>query len=128
MTMYENLLSEYEQKVCIEERPMKNDGLYCDGFVWLNKYLSENRKLCILAEELGHHETTVGNILDQKNLNNAKQEHIARVWAYNKLLSIARIIDAVSHGHTDIWDMADYLGVDEGFLRDYLKYLGLLDV
>ena len=60
-------------------------------------------------------------------MDNAKQELRARKWAYNKLLSLDMIIDAVSKGHAEIYDMADYLGVDEEFLRDFLAYQGFLD-
>ncbi|MFQ9811247.1 MAG: hypothetical protein ACLRYB_18370 [Segatella copri] len=45
---------------------MKNDGLYADGCAWINKDMKSNRKYCILAEEIGHYETSVGNILDQE--------------------------------------------------------------
>lgn len=127
MTKYETLLSEYEKELCIEERPMINEGLYCDNVIWINEKLTEPRRMCVLAEEIGHHETSVGDILDQKDMDNAKQELRARKWAYNKLLSLDMIIDAVSKGHAEVYDMADYLGVDEEFLRDFLAYQGFLD-
>ena len=41
-----------------------------------------------LAEELGHHYTTVGDILDQTNVSNRKQERLARVWAYNRRIGL----------------------------------------
>ena len=72
-----------------------------------------------MAEEIGHDKTSVGNILEQRNLNNAKQEHKAHVWAYNRLLSVDQIIDAASKGYTETWDMAEYLDVDEQFLKDF---------
>ena len=37
-------------------------------------------KASVLAEELGHYYTTVGNILDQEDAGNRKQEHKARTW------------------------------------------------
>lgn len=128
MTKYEALLSEYEERLCVEERPMVNEGLYCDNVIWINDRLPESRRVCILAEEIGHYETTVGDILDQRDLNNARQELRARKWAYNKLLSVGMIIDAASKGHTEVYDMAEYLDVDEEFLREYLAYQGILDI
>lgn len=128
MTMYEALLSEYEERLCVEERPMVNEGLYCDNVIWINDRLPEARRVCILAEEIGHYETTVGDILDQRDMNNARQELRARKWAYNKLLSVDMIIDAASKGHTEAYDMAEYLGVDEEFLMEYLAYQGILDI
>ncbi|MGN1413696.1 MAG: ImmA/IrrE family metallo-endopeptidase [Anaerovoracaceae bacterium] len=128
MTKYEALLSEYEERLCVEERPMVNEGLYCDNVIWINDQLPESRRVCILAEEIGHYETTVGDILDQRDMNNARQELRARKWAYNKLLSVDMIIDAAARGHTEVYDMAEYLCVDEEFLREYLAYQGILDI
>lgn len=128
MTKYEELLAEYEDKLHIEEHPMHCDGLYADGCVWINSHMTNARKACILAEEAGHYETSVGNILDMKNLNHAKQEHSARIWAYKKLLSIEKIYDAAAKGYTKPHEMAEYLDVDEEFLRGYLHWQGILDI
>ncbi len=128
MTTYEALLSEYGDKLNIEERSMLHDGLYCDNVVWINRNLPTSRKACILAEEIGHYTTSVGDILDIRDLDNARQELRARVWAFNKLLSVDQIVDAASKGYTEVYEMAEYLGVDEKFLRDYLVYQGMLDI
>lgn len=127
MTKYEELMATHENLI-IEERPMKSDGLYSDGCIWLNENMSSARKACVLAEELGHYYTTVGNILDQNHTNNRKQELTARKWAYEKLVPIENINFALADGHTEIWDMAEYLDVDEEFLRDALIHYGILDI
>lgn len=127
MTKYEELIGEYEQLI-IEERPMINDGLYADGCVCINKDMSANKKVCILAEEIGHYETTSGAILDQTNTGNRKQELIARKWAYNKVVPEEKISEAISEGYTEVWEIADHLDVDEQFLREALIYYGILDI
>lgn len=105
------------------------DGLYIDGNVALsNKIETTARKACVLAEELGHYHTTVGNILDQDDTNNRKQERTARKWAYEKLVPIENIQFAFADGHTEIWDMAEYLDLDEEFLREALIHYGFLDL
>lgn len=128
MNNYETLLAEYDGTLTIAEEKMINSGLYCDGCIWINSQLTTAKKACILAEEIGHDKTTVGNILKQTDLNNAKQEQKARVWAYNRLLSVDKVIEAAAKGYTSTWDMADYLDVDEEFLKDYLAYQGILDI
>ena len=128
MNNYETLLAEYDGTLTIAEEKMINSGLYCDGCIWINSQLTASQKACILAEEIGHDKTSVGNILEQRNLNNAKQEHKAHVWAYNRLLSVDQIIDAASKGYTETWDMAEYLDGDEQFLKDFLIYQGILDI
>lgn len=127
MTKYEELIGEYEHLI-IEERPMINDGLYADGCVWINQDMPSNRKACVLAEEVGHYETSSGNILDQTNTGNRKQELTARKWAYNKVVPEEKISEAISAGYTEVWEIADHLDVDEQFLREALKYYGILDV
>ena len=127
MTKYEELLAEYEEELFIQERPMKNDGLYADGCAWINANKSSSSKRCILAEEVGHYKTTVGDILDQTSIENQRQELRARRWAYNKILPPELIQFAFADGHTEIWDIAEYLDVDEKFLREALIYYHIID-
>lgn len=102
------------------------DGLYGDDVIWINRSLSENRKTCILAEEIGHYKTSSGNILDLTDINNAKQELKARKWAYNKLIPFEKIIEAVNAGCGKPYEFAEYLDLDEAFVIECLKYYGLL--
>ncbi len=118
MSKYEDLICEYEDTLDIEEHSMLHEGLYGDDTIWIKKGLTEQRKACILAEELGHYETSVGNILDLNELNNAKQERAARLWAYNKLIPLEHIKEACRNGCTDIYEIAEYLDIDEAFLRE----------
>lgn len=105
------------------------DGLYVDGNVALSNQIETTaKKACVLAEELGHYYTTVGNILNQNEADSRKQERTARKWAYEKLVPIKNIQFAVADGHTELWDMAEYLDLDEEFLRDALIHYGFLDV
>lgn len=126
MTKYEKLIAEYENELLIEERPIRNHGLYADNVVWINKNLTTASKYCILAEEVGHYQTSNGDILDQKSLDNQKQELKARRWAYEKILPRELIQFALADGHIEVWDMAEYLDVDEAFLREALKYYNIL--
>ena len=74
-------------------------GLYVDGVIALNQQLeTTNEKTCILAEELGHHETSFGNILDQSSTANRKQEYKARIWAYKKIFSPEDLYSAFKAG------------------------------
>lgn len=125
MTKYEQLMAEYED-IDIREKSMLHDGLYCDGHVWIKEDMPTATKYCTLAEEIGHHETSAGNILDQRDLNNYKQEYTARTWAYKKILPIERILKALSEGHTQLYDLAEHLDVDEAFLRACMERYGLL--
>lgn len=124
--MYEKLLREAKQHgVDIYEKPMKPriKGLYADKTIWINKFIStSSEKACILAEELGHHYTSTGNILDQKNIENRKQELRARRWAYKKLVPITKIIQAHKEGIKNQYEFAEFLNVTESFLSEALNW------
>lgn len=112
--------------VDIVDYPFTSDrfkGLYCDGTIALNQDIcADSEKACILAEELGHHFTTVGNITDQKETENRKQERHARIWAYHKLLSLDDLIDSYKFGCRNKFEIAEHLNVTEDFLVDCLEY------
>lgn len=101
----------------------KIKGLYCDGNVAINSNIgTQKEKACILAEELGHHYTSSGTIIDMSDTNNRKQEHIARVWAYKKMISLESIIKAFESGCRNAYEFAEYLDVTEQFLKEALEY------
>lgn len=126
MTKYEKLLSEYEEEIRIEEHEMINEGLYCDNTIWINKSLPENKKICILAEEIAHHKTSYGDILNQKNIVNRKQELTARRYAHKMLIPIEDILEALKNGYREVYEIAEYLNLDEMFVRECLKEYGWL--
>ena len=95
-------------------------GLYCDGTVAIKKDISTTEKACVLAEELGHHYTTVGNILDQSDVSNRKQERRARLWAYRRAFDLIDLISAYKYGCRNRYELAEYLEVTEQFLQDAL--------
>ena len=97
-------------------------GLYCDGVIGINKNIKNmTERTCILAEELGHHHTSAGNIIDQTKTENRKQEQRARMWAYNRQIGLSGIIDAYRQGCRNLHEMAECLDVTEEFLQDALE-------
>lgn len=96
-------------------------GLYCDGTIVLSNRLSDTEGGSVLAEELGHHMMTAGNILDQNDVGNRQQELKARMWGYNRLIGLRGIADAFDHGCRNRYEVADYLGVTEEFLKKALE-------
>lgn len=97
-------------------------GLYSDNVIALSKAInSKKEKCCILAEELGHHFTTVGDILNQNIDGNRKQEYRARLWAYDKQIGFLGIINAYEANCQSLYEMADYLDVTEEFLLEALQ-------
>lgn len=126
MNRYESLLDEsYNKGITVKEVPLKSnsDGLYVNNKIALNKNRLNTRpeKSCVLAEELGHHYTSVGDILDLNNLDNLKQEYQARLYSYNKLIGLMGIIKSFEAGCLDRYEIAEYLDVTEEFLEGALN-------
>lgn len=119
---YESLILELEKEgVEVIEYKFQSGslkGLYFDNVITLNpsSIIDEKEKACILAEEYGHYRTSFGNILDQRDTSNIKQEKRARNWAYEKLVPLEKLIDAFEACICNRYDLADFLGVTENFL------------
>lgn len=128
MTKFEELMAEYDDELIVEERSIKIDGLYADGVAWIKYNLTNAEKYCTLAEELGHHYTTSGNIINQNDVDNQKQELRARRWAYEKILPAEEILRAASAGCSEVWQFAEFLEVSEEFMRSALIHYGILDI
>lgn len=122
---YEKLMIKYQKNIKIKEVPLKYGfkGLYKNNKIIIDSNIETNsEKACILAEELGHHFTTHGNIIDQSDIKNIKQELRARAWAYEKLVGIVNLINAYKAGVKGRYELAEFLGVTEGFLLEAIEY------
>lgn len=116
---YEKLIDECERSNAqVHELDFVSKGLYADGVIGIGSKLSEREKKCILAEELGHHRLTVGNIIDQTDISNVKQEKLARSWAYKRLIPIQSIISAFEAGCKSKYDIANHMDVTEEFFQE----------
>lgn len=97
-------------------------GLINNDVIGINKNVrSYTKRCCILAEEIGHYKTTVGNIIDQSSTANRKQERNARMWAYNQMVGLQGIISCYQARCNNLFEMADHLDVTEQFLSDALR-------
>lgn len=123
--MYESLLIKAEQlgvRTIEEPMPITIKGLYSDGVAWINKNIKLTAdRACTLAEEIGHHETSAGDILDQSDLRNRQQEKTARTWAYKKLVPLHKIVQASKEGINTRYELAEFLNVTEEFLSEAIK-------
>lgn len=96
-------------------------GLCCDNVIGINANMDTSaEKTCVLAEELGHHYTTYGNIIDQSKTENRKQERTARIYAYNKLITLEKLALSKEAGCRNRYEIAEFLEVSEEFLQEAL--------
>lgn len=126
MTKYEELLNTAHLKgINVYELDLGVDmpcGKCIANSIIINSRISENEKYCILAEELGHHHTTIGDITNQNEIENSKQELLARRWGYEKTIGILDLINAYNSGCQNKYEIAKYLNVTENFLSEALEY------
>lgn len=112
----------FEDKVTIHDYYLGEEslkGIYIDGNIAINTSVNNTvEKACVLAEELGHHHTSVGNIIDMENVSNRKQERQARFWGYNKLIGLTGIVRAFQAGCQSRHEVADLLDVTEEYLQE----------
>lgn len=123
--MYEDLIIEAEEEgLEVVEMKFKGKikGLYSDNVIGINENISNREKICTIAEEIGHYHTTHGDILDQSDVSNRKQERQARIWAYKRLVGIVKIINAYKEGTSNRFELAEYLDVTEEFIEEALEY------
>ena len=77
---------------------------------------SQDEKLK-LAHELGHCAT--GSFYNQWDVCDIRQKYENRAdkWAIQCLVPEVELEEAISAGHTQLWDLAEYFGVTEDFMR-----------
>jgi len=126
---YDELLMQYEnlniKEVDLSEIDPEEEfsGLYADGNIFIRHNIPTlTEKACTLAEEVGHHYTTSGNILDQTRTSNRKQERKARAWAYEKMIPLTALLEAYWAGVRNRFELAEFLDVTEQFLQEALDY------
>lgn len=120
---YEILLKEADAEgLIVKEKSLKyNNGRIFNNRIAIRTGMPTVQKACVLAEELGHHYTTSGDIIEQSSIMDQKQELRARLWAYNKLIGLQGLISAYQHGCSSVHEVADYLEVTEEFLLDSIS-------
>lgn len=120
---YDELLTAADREGLIvrEKDLIDNDGRIKNRRVAIRKDMPTVNKACVLAEELGHWYTNVGDILDQTVVINRKQEHKARLWAYRQMIGLEGLISAFEHGCRNRYEIAEHLGVTEEFLMETLE-------
>ena len=75
-----------------------------------------------LAHELGHCATgsfySIHTAVDCRQRN----ENRADKWAVKKLIPVDQLDDAIAHGCTEIWELAERFGVTEEFMKKAVCY------
>ncbi len=76
----------------------------------------------IIAHELGHCMTGAFYNIYSKFDIRSKHEQTASRWAYRRLVPPDKLVDAVSNGMADTWELAEHFGVSCDFMSEALNY------
>ena len=121
---YEQLLTAADQNgLAVKEHPLTDhDGLLKGKRIAIRKDIeTQAEKSCVLAEELGHHYTTTGIILEQSTVvMNQKQEYRARLYGYNLRVGLIGIIKAYEARCRNLHEIAEHLDVPEDYLIEVI--------
>ena len=96
------------------------DGIHCAIMMDPSKLQAEAEQRQTLAHELGHCVTcSFYNRYAKLDLRQ-KHENRADKWAIEQLVPADALAQAVASGHTELWDLAEYFGVTEAFMKKAL--------
>lgn len=120
---YEELLMESEkQNLIVKEKELPGyKGRIYKNRIAIRKDMTTTEKACVLAEELGHYETSVGNIIDLSIYGNRKQEQQARLNGYNRMIGLMGIVKAYETGCQNQHEIAEFLNVTEEYLLECIE-------
>lgn len=124
--LYDLLLQKANQMLIeVIERPLKGNlkGIYADGVICIDSRIdTRTEKACKLAEEIGHHETSSGDIIFQESIVSRKQEKKARNWGYEELVPLSAFLIGHEAGVRNIYEFAELLGVTDEFLINAIDH------
>lgn len=129
----DTLLNECEElgiNVVSNPLPSEIKGLYysdseTDPVITLDSSIDTISELrCVIAEELGHHYTSCGNLLcqDTNKIIIRQQENRAKRWAFEKLIPLDKFIDAFTADVRNRYELSQFLEVTEEFLEECISY------
>lgn len=102
------------------------DGLYLSwpegSVILLNAHRSLETQAIALAEELGHHFKTHGDVIALDTVTKRKSEAAGRAWSYQALMPPEQVGRAVRSGVCSVWELAELFGVTDGFVKDAIAY------
>ena len=131
MNPYEKLVDQLTgEGVTVDETTLQGGnvkGLYVQkgdrALIGVDGSLPMVEKMCILAEEAGHHRRTVGNVLAQATPAQPKAENAGRRWAFEQCLSLEQLARTrLDNPDLPLGEMAPLLEVTESFLIDAVEH------
>ena len=127
MDRFDEIMSDYpDMTLKFERMPSGLKGIAIGNQITINNEISQQEQLQWLYEELGHVETSIGDISNYSSLDNMKQEQQARSWGIKHLLPIDSINKYKAKEIDSDFEVADELGVQVSYLHEAGKLYHLM--
>lgn len=126
MDRFDEIMSDYpDMTLKFERMPNGLKGITIGNQITINSEIPQQEQLQWLYEELGHLETSVGDISNYSSLENMKQERQARNWGIKNLLPLETIKQYKTKSVDNDFEVADELGVQVSYLHEagYLYHI-----
>lgn len=103
------------------------DGLYValrDGgcLILINRYRTQAERTAALAEELGHHFRSIGDLRDLRDIAAAKAEAAGQAWSIDALLPRPELEIQIRNGNGTSWQLAEATDLPEDFVRQAVSF------
>ena len=126
------IIKAQSEGVDVLELPLRNGAEYAkyvDKCIGINANLPDNIKQELMAEELGHHRKTFGNITDKSDVRNLKLEIIARREGFKILLKPSDFLEPLNKGARNLYEFAEHFSLSEktllNIIYDWKKIYGI---
>ena len=104
-----------------------NENGNCTVVIDNKQVVSQADELVKAAHEIGHCET--GAFYDINSLETRSRcEYRADKWAIQKLVPIDELFKAFANGIKEIWELSEWFGVTEDFMKKACRFYGLYDL
>ena len=100
----------------LQAATIEQDGKY-GVFMDFDNIHTEAEELVVVAHEGGHISTGSTHKVNSPYDLVEKHEHKANKWAVQQLVPEEALDEAVAAGNTELWQLAEYFGVTEEFMR-----------
>ncbi|WP_353458141.1 toxin [Staphylococcus coagulans] len=101
--------------------PPNLPGLWLADMILMKWNLPESKKSEVLTEKFSPI-LTYGNITNQSYFNNRKFENYARRYGIEMLIPINKIIETYKQGIHNLYELANFFEVTEGFVLDCIEH------
>ncbi len=119
MNRLERTINKYESNINFvykTDMPQGLDALTVGNNVLLTTRCGFIDTLQNVGEEIGHVQTTVGNISKYKTTDDLNQERKARQYGYRLIVNLDSLIACYKAGIRTPWDMADFFEVSQPYM------------